>query len=70
MFTNLHPTDIETCYKAFQASVMKSIQIEEHRFGVELAIVARLGGLTTQSEPLRSMRKTGTAGLVSDRDAG
>ena len=29
-------------YKAFKASVMKSIQIEEHRFGVEPEIVAKL----------------------------
>jgi hypothetical protein len=32
----------ETSYKAFKASVMKSIQIEEHRFGVEPEIVAKL----------------------------
>lgn len=70
MFTNLHLTDIETCYKAFRASVMKSIPIEEHRFGVEPAIVAKLGGLTKRSKPLRSMRKAGTTGRVSDPDAG
>ena len=34
--------DMETGYKAFKASVMKSIQIEEHRFGVEPEIVAKL----------------------------
>jgi hypothetical protein len=33
--------DMETGYKAFKASVMKSIQIEE-RFGVEPEIVAKL----------------------------
>ncbi len=33
---------METGYKAFKASVMKSIQIEEHRFGVEPEIVAKL----------------------------
>ena len=32
---------METGYKAFKASVMKSIQIEEHRFGVEPEIVAK-----------------------------
>ena len=31
---------METGYKAFKASVMKSIQIEEHRFGVEPEILA------------------------------
>jgi hypothetical protein len=33
---------METGYKAFKASVMKSTQIEEHRFGVEPEIVAKL----------------------------
>ena len=70
MFTNLNLTDMETGYKAFKASVMKSLQIEEHRFGVELEIVAKFGGLTKRSEPPGSMRKAGTAGRVSDRDAG
>ena len=34
--------DMETGYKAFKASVMKSIQIEEHRSGVEPEIVTEL----------------------------
>ena len=34
--------DMETGCKAFKASVMKSIQIEEHRFGIEPEIVAKL----------------------------
>src|SRR6266513_2947275 len=42
MFTNLNLTDVETGYKAFKASVIKSIQIEEDRFGVELEIIAKL----------------------------
>ena len=42
MFTNLNLTDMETGYKAFRASVIKSIQIEEDRFGVEPEIVAKL----------------------------
>src|SRR5919106_2614342 len=42
MFTNLNLTDIEAGYKAFRASVIKSIQIEEDRFGVEPEIVAKL----------------------------
>jgi hypothetical protein len=33
---------METGYKAFKASVMKSIQIDEHRFGVEPEIVDKL----------------------------
>ena len=42
MFTNLNLTDIEAGYKAFKASLIKSIQIEEDRFGVEPEIVAKL----------------------------
>jgi glycosyltransferase involved in cell wall biosynthesis len=42
MFTNLNLTDIETGYKAFKASLIKTIQIEEDRFGVEPEIIAKL----------------------------
>jgi glycosyltransferase involved in cell wall biosynthesis len=42
MFTNLNLTDMETGYKAFRASLIKSIQIEEDRFGIEPEIVAKL----------------------------
>jgi glycosyltransferase involved in cell wall biosynthesis len=42
MFTNLNLTDMETGYKAFKASLIKSIQIEESRFGVEPEIIAKL----------------------------
>src|SRR6266404_2041492 len=42
MFTNLNLTDIETGYKAFKAPLIKSIQIEEDRFGVEPEIVAKV----------------------------
>src|SRR5216110_2185094 len=42
MFTNINLTDMETGYKAFKAPVIKSIQIEEDRFGVEPEIIAKL----------------------------
>src|SRR6476646_1779790 len=42
MFTNLNLTDVETGYKAFKAPLIKSIQIEEDRFGVETEIIAKL----------------------------
>jgi glycosyltransferase involved in cell wall biosynthesis len=42
MFTNLNLTDMETGYKAFRAPLIKSIKIEEDRFGVEPEIVAKL----------------------------
>ena len=40
MFTNINLTDMETGYKAFNAAVIKSIQIEEDGFGVEPEIIA------------------------------
>jgi glycosyltransferase involved in cell wall biosynthesis len=42
MFTNLNLTDMETGFKAFRAPLIKSIQIEEDRFGVEPEIIAKL----------------------------
>jgi len=42
IFTDLNLTDIETGYKVFKAPLIKSIQIEEDRFGVEPEIVAKL----------------------------
>jgi glycosyltransferase involved in cell wall biosynthesis len=42
MFTNLNLTDMETGYKAFKAPLIKSIQLEEDRFGIEPEIIAKL----------------------------
>src|SRR5438552_4705457 len=45
MFTNLNLTDMQTGYKVFKAPLIKSIQIEEDRFGVEPEIVAKVAKL-------------------------
>jgi glycosyltransferase involved in cell wall biosynthesis len=42
IFTNLNLTDMETCYKVFRAPIIKSIQIEEDRFGFEPEITAKI----------------------------
>ena len=42
MFTNLNLTDLETGYKAFRAPLIKSIPLEEDRFGIEPEIIAKL----------------------------
>src|SRR6267142_2432516 len=42
MCTNLNLTDIEAGYKAFKASLIKSVRIEEDRFGVEPEIIAKI----------------------------
>ena len=42
MFTNLNLTDMETCYKAFRAEVIKNLDLREDRFGFEPEITAKL----------------------------
>jgi len=42
MATNLHVTDMETCYKAFKREVIQNIKIEENRFGFEPEITAKI----------------------------
>lgn len=42
MFTNLNLTDMETCYKLFRTEIIKSIQVEETRFGIEPEITAKI----------------------------
>lgn len=42
MFTNLNLTDVETGYKAFRAPLVKSLKLEEDRFGFEPEVTAKL----------------------------
>lgn len=42
MFTNLNLTDMETGYKVFRKEIIKSIRIEENRFGFEPEITAKI----------------------------
>jgi glycosyltransferase involved in cell wall biosynthesis len=42
MFTNLNLTDVETCYKAFRASLVKKLDLRENRFGFEVEVTAQL----------------------------
>ena len=42
MFTNLNLTDLETCYKAFRAPLVKSLHLRENRFGFEPEVTAKL----------------------------
>jgi glycosyltransferase involved in cell wall biosynthesis len=41
-FTNLNLTDMETCYKVFRREVIKSICIEENRFGFEPEVTGKI----------------------------
>jgi len=42
MFTNLNLTDMETCYKLFRTSLIKSIQLNDKRFGFEPEVTAKI----------------------------
>ena len=42
MFTNLNLTDMETCYKLFDARILKSLQLREKRFGFEPEVTAKI----------------------------
>jgi glycosyltransferase involved in cell wall biosynthesis len=42
MFTNLNLTDMETCYKLFTASMVKSLLLKEKRFGFEPEVTAKI----------------------------
>jgi glycosyltransferase involved in cell wall biosynthesis len=42
MTTNLNLTDMETCYKVFRAEVVRSITLEEKRFGFEPEVTAKI----------------------------
>ncbi len=42
MFTNLNLSDMETCYKAFRAEIIKKIDIEQNRFGFEPEVTAKV----------------------------
>ena len=41
LFTGLKLTDMETCYKMFRRDIIKEINIEEDRFGLEPEITAK-----------------------------
>ncbi|MEL1246962.1 glycosyltransferase family 2 protein [Flavobacterium helocola] len=42
MFTNLNLTDMETCYKMFNAKIIQSIPLQEKRFGFEPEVTAKI----------------------------
>ena len=42
MFTNLNLTDMETCYKAFRAEVLRGLDLKSERFGIEPEITAKI----------------------------
>jgi hypothetical protein len=67
MFTNLNLTDVETGYKAFKASLIKSIQIEEDRFGVEPEIIAKLARAGCRIYEVGTMKRSNITGAIAER---
>ena len=48
MFSNLNLTDMETCYKLFDTSIIQSVKLKEQRFGFEPEVtqkIARIPGI-------------------------
>lgn len=45
ILTNLNLTDMETCYKAFKAGILKKIAFKEDRFGFEPEFTAKVAKL-------------------------
>lgn len=45
MFTNLNLTDMETCYKLFRADILKSLRLNEKRFGFEPEVTSKISRL-------------------------
>ena len=42
MMSNLNLTDMETCYKLFDAKILKSLNLKEKRFGIEPEVTAKM----------------------------
>lgn len=42
MMTNLNLTDMETCYKMFRSDIIKSLTLQENRFGFEPEVTAKI----------------------------
>ena len=42
IFTDLNLTDMETCYKMFNAKILKDLDLKENRFGFEPEVTAKI----------------------------
>ena len=43
-FSDIHLSDMETCYKAFRREVIQNIVLDSQRFGIEVEVTAKLAG--------------------------
>jgi glycosyltransferase involved in cell wall biosynthesis len=44
-FTNMNLTDMETCYKMWKSELIKSVSLQENRFGFEPEVTAKISRL-------------------------
>ena len=42
LFSDIHLSDMETCYKAFRREVIQNLKLESQRFGIEVELTAKL----------------------------
>ncbi len=42
VFSDIHLSDMETCYKAFRREVIQNLKLESARFGIEVELTAKL----------------------------
>jgi glycosyltransferase involved in cell wall biosynthesis len=42
LFSDIHLTDMETCYKAFRREVIQNLNLDSQRFGIEVEFTAKL----------------------------
>lgn len=68
MFTHLHLTDMETCYKTFKREVIQAVDIQENRFGFEPEITAKIAkmGVRVKEVPISYYPRTNEEGKRSD----
>jgi len=48
LFTHLHLTDMETCYKTFKREIIQAVDIKENRFGFEPEITAKIAKMNVR----------------------
>ena len=48
VFTHLHLTDMETCYKTFKREIIQAVDIKENRFGFEPEITAKIAKMNVR----------------------
>lgn len=64
IFTHLHLTDMETCYKCFRREIIQAVDIQENRFGFEPEITVKVAkmGVRVKEVPISYYPRTNEEG--------